>query len=66
LNFEEQERWRIFCQQRLSDPEWGAPNTLQTFTEAAAQLAITATSFQREVLNEWQNYVEGLRKRLNL
>lgn len=66
LNFEEQERWRIFCQQRLSDPEWGAPNTLQTFMEAAAQLAITATSFQREVLNEWQNYVQGLRKRLNL
>ena len=66
LNFEEQERWRIFCQQRLSDPEWGAPNTLQTFMEAAAQLAMTATSFQQEVLNEWQNYVQGLRKRLNL
>ena len=66
LNFEEQERWRIFCQQRLSAPEWGAPNTLETFLEAAAQWSITATSFQREVLNEWQNYVEGLRKRLNL
>lgn len=66
LSFEEQERWRIFCQQRLSDPEWGAPNTLQTFMEAAAQLVITATSFQREVLNEWQNYVQELRKRLNL
>lgn len=66
LNFEEQERWRIFCQQRLSAPEWGAPNTLETFTEAAAQWSITATSFQLEVLNEWQNYVEGLRKRLDL
>jgi exodeoxyribonuclease-1 len=66
LNFEEQERWRIFCQQRLSAPEWGAPNTLETFVEAAAQWNVTATSFQREVLNEWQNYVEGLRKRLNL
>jgi exodeoxyribonuclease-1 len=66
LNFEEQERWRLFCQQRLSAPEWGAPNTLETFVEAAAQWSITATSFQREVLNEWQNYVEGLRKRLNL
>lgn len=66
LNFEEQERWRIFCQQRLSDPEWGAPNTLESFVEAAAQLNVTATSFQREVLNEWQNYVEELRKRLNL
>ena len=66
LNFEEQERWRIFCQQRLSDLEWGAPNTLETFVEAAAQLNITATSFQRQVLNEWQDYVQGLRNRLNL
>ncbi|MFJ7282956.1 exodeoxyribonuclease I [Pseudomonas sp. NPDC099000] len=66
LNFEEQERWRIFCQQRLSVSEWGAPNTLESFVEAAAQLNVTATSFQREVLNEWQNYVQGLRKRLNL
>ncbi|MBK5356278.1 exodeoxyribonuclease I [Pseudomonas sp. TH41] len=66
LNFEEQERWRIFCQQRLSDLEWGAPNTLETFVEAAAQLNITATSFQRQVLNEWQDYVQGLRKRLNV
>jgi exodeoxyribonuclease-1 len=66
LSFEEQERWRIFCQQRLSASEWGAPNTLETFVEAAAQWSITATSFQREVLNEWQNYVQLLRKRLNL
>lgn len=66
LNFEEQERWRIFCQKRLSDPEWGAPNTLETFVEAAAQLNNTATAFQREVLNEWHGYVQGIRKRLNL
>jgi exodeoxyribonuclease-1 len=66
LNFEEQERWRMFCQQRLTLPECGAPNTLNSFAEATAQLNETATSFQREVLNEWQNYVEALRKRLNL
>jgi len=66
LSFEEQERWRIFCQKRLSDPEWGAPNTLESFAQAADQLNVTATSFQREVLSEWQNYVQGLRKRLNL
>ena len=66
LNFEEQERWRIFCQQRLSAPEWGAPNPLESFAEAATQLAISATSIQREVLNEWQNYVQALRKRLSL
>jgi exodeoxyribonuclease-1 len=66
LNFEEQERWRIFCQKRLSDPEWGAPNTLESFVGAAAQLNVTATPFQQAVLNEWGEYVQGLRKRLNL
>ena len=66
LNFEEQERWRIFCQQRLSAPEWGAPNTLETFVEAAAQLSVTATPLQLEVLGEWNNYVQALRKRLSL
>lgn len=66
LSFEEQERWRIFCQKRLSDPEWGAPNTLETFVEVAAQLTVAATSFQREVLDQWQDYVQELRKRLNL
>src|SRR5476649_1414351 len=66
LNFEEQERWRIFCQQRLSAPEWGAPNTLESFAEAASQLAINATSIQQAVLNEWQIYVQELRKRLGL
>ena len=66
LNVEEQERWRIFCQRRLSAPEWGAPNTLVTFEEASSQLSITATPFQQAVLNEWNNYLQGLRKRLNL
>ncbi|WP_137803934.1 exodeoxyribonuclease I [Pseudomonas sp. G(2018)] len=66
LSFEEQERWRIFCQKRLSDPEWGAPNTLESFIEAAAQLALTATPFQQMVLDQWHEYVQDLRKRLNL
>ncbi|EJM78726.1 exodeoxyribonuclease I, partial [Pseudomonas sp. GM55] len=66
LNSEEQERWRIFCQKRLSDPEWGAPNTLEVFVEAAAQLSVSATPFQQGVLSEWQDYVQGLRQRLSL
>lgn len=66
LSADEQERWRLFCQKRLSVPEWGAPNTLESFVEAAAQLNVTATPFQRSVLNEWQEYVQALRKRLNL
>ncbi|UVM51778.1 MULTISPECIES: exodeoxyribonuclease I [unclassified Pseudomonas] len=66
LSLEEQERWRIFCQQRLTAPEWGAPNTLESFLTAAAQLTISPTSFQQEVLDEWQIHVQALRKRLNL
>ena len=66
LNFDEQERWRLFCQKRLSVPEWGAPNTLESFVQTAAQLNVTATPFQKSVLNEWQEYVQGLRKRLSL
>jgi exodeoxyribonuclease-1 len=66
LSTEELERWKLFCQQRLSAPEWGAPNTLDSFAEAAAQLTLTATSSQRAVLDEWQKYVQALRVRLNL
>lgn len=66
LSFEEQQRWQLFCQQRLSDPEWGAPNTLTSFLESAAQMYPTATPFQQEVLDEWRNHVELLRNRLNL
>ena len=66
LSVEEQERWQLFCRQRLTAPEWGAPNTLSSFAHATAQLSETATVLQREVLNEWQSYVEALRKRLKL
>ncbi|MGJ7514796.1 exodeoxyribonuclease I [Pseudomonas baetica] len=66
LSFEEQERWRLFCQKRLSDLEWGAPNTLDSFVETAAQLMLTATPFQQKALDEWQEYVQDLRQRLNL
>lgn len=66
LSIPEQERWQLFCQQRLSAPEWGAPNTLDSFAEAAARLILTATPSQRAVLDEWQKYVQALRVRLNL
>ncbi|MGE8151202.1 exodeoxyribonuclease I [Pseudomonas vancouverensis] len=66
LSFEEQERWRVFCQNRLSSPEWGAPNTLESFLEAATQLRISATPTQLQVLDEWQNHIVGLRTRLDL
>ncbi|UOB23075.1 exodeoxyribonuclease I [Pseudomonas orientalis] len=66
LNNEEQERWRLFCQQRLSDPAWGAPNTLAAFKQAHKELENSATSFQCQVLGEWQDYADSLAARLNL
>jgi exodeoxyribonuclease-1 len=66
LNDEEQARWRLFCQKRLSAPEWGAPNTIQAFNQASAECSASATSVQRQVLNEWSDYAQSLRKRLNL
>jgi len=66
LNSEEQQRWRVFCQQRLSDPQWGAPNTLEGFKQARLELAISATPFQRQVLDEWQDYVDSLATQMSL
>ncbi|WPN97230.1 exodeoxyribonuclease I [Pseudomonas sp. MUP55] len=66
LSSEEQERWRLFCQQRLSDPVWGAPNTLMAFKLAREELENSVTSFQCQVLGEWQDYADSLAARLNL
>lgn len=66
LNSEEQERWRLFCQQRLSDSQWGAPNTLESFNQAKLELSLSATAIQAEVLDQWQKYVDSLRQRLSL
>lgn len=37
LTGEERQRWYGFCQQRLSEPQWGAPNTLGDFEKARQQ-----------------------------
>ena len=66
LSHEEQQRWKLFCQQRLSDAQWGAPNTLESFNLARRELMISATSIQREVLDQWQEYVDALAQRMNL
>ncbi|MCF5052390.1 exodeoxyribonuclease I [Pseudomonas syringae] len=66
LNIEEQQRWTLFCQQRLSDPEWGAPNTLEAFNLARMELAASATPYQCEVLEQWQQYADSLAARMNL
>ncbi len=62
----EQQQWRLFCQQRLSAPQWGAPNTLAAFDSALQQAWGTADAAQQAVLQQWQNYALGLRQRYEL
>ncbi|WP_397451526.1 exodeoxyribonuclease I [Pseudomonas sp. NA-150] len=66
LTAEEQQRWYAFCQQRLSDARNGAPNTLQSFTEALVKSSLSATPAQLKVLSQWQDYAEQLRGRFGL
>ena len=66
LNEQEQERWQLFCQQRLSDPAMGAPITLDDFTQAVDELSRSATPAQLKLLGEWQRYAQGLSRRLGL
>lgn len=64
LNPLETQRWLQFCQQRLSDPQLGAPNTLQGFTTALVACMAKADPAQLQVLQRWQNYAQRLAERL--
>lgn len=66
LSLEEQQRWREFCRARLTLPESGAPNTLQSFTQARVEQSLSATPEQLQVLREWEDHVERLRQQLDL
>lgn len=66
LSKDEQERWRGFCQQRLLDPQLGAPNTLESFRKALEQSLLSADPRQRQVLEQWQQHVRDLALRLGL
>ncbi|MGX5220513.1 exodeoxyribonuclease I [Pseudomonas sp. S9] len=66
LSAEEQVRWQVFCQHRLTLPEYGAPNTISQFAEAMNQALLTATASQQLILREWQAYVEQLAVRYGL
>ncbi|KFX69611.1 exonuclease I [Pseudomonas taeanensis MS-3] len=63
LSTEEQQRWRTFCQQRLTLPEFGAPNTLASFEAALGELFETATADQQALLAGWREYAQQLRQR---
>lgn len=66
LSVPEQQRWQVFCQERLSDPAKGAPLTLDGFMMAAQELSRSATPAQLKLLDEWQRYAVRLSRRLGL
>ena len=66
LSVEEQQRWRTFCQQRLTQPEYGAPNTLEQFNQALAGVLSESDSVQQAILLEWRDHAEQLRQRYAL
>ncbi|MGB4073498.1 exodeoxyribonuclease I [Pseudomonas sp.] len=66
LSGEEQQRWRVFCQQRLQQPEYGAPNTLGQFTQALDAIFDGLAPAQQEILQEWREYAAQLQQRYAL
>lgn len=66
LTTAELERWQLFCQQRLTDSQYGAPNTLAEFTQALQQTLLDASPDQRELLEGWQAYAVNLAKHLGI
>ena len=66
LSEAERQQWQVFCRQRLSQAEYGAPNTLADFTQALDAVFDGVPSEQQAVLSEWRNYAEQLRQRYAL
>lgn len=63
LSAAESQRWEEFCRQRLSDPEFGAPNTLTQFHTALEQLRTDCSPDQWQLLQQWQTYAQALQAR---
>ncbi|MBD1550925.1 exodeoxyribonuclease I [Pseudomonas typographi] len=66
LSAEEQARWLAFCQGRLTQPAWGAPNTLEAFETALAECLPQASGPGQAVLVQWQRYAGELAARLGI
>lgn len=66
LTQNELERWQLFCKQRLTDPLFGAPNTLSTFAHAMAQALVGASATQQTLLAQWQAHAQQLAQRCSL
>ncbi|PVZ11194.1 MULTISPECIES: exodeoxyribonuclease I [unclassified Pseudomonas] len=58
----ERQRWQSFCRARLSEPKHGAPHTVAQFEAALADYDMEA----EPVLQQWAEYVHGLRERFGL
>ncbi|MCQ4286050.1 exodeoxyribonuclease I [Pseudomonas stutzeri] len=63
LSAAEKQQWDEFCRQRLTAPEFGAPNTLEQFESRLQAQLTTATSQQAQLLQQWALYAQGLRER---
>ncbi|MGY3015791.1 exodeoxyribonuclease-1 [Pseudomonas sp. TE6283] len=66
LDEQERARWHGFCQQRLTDPTYGAPNTLADFEQACQSSWADASEAGRQVLEAWQAHVRQLKVQYQL
>ncbi|WP_296263254.1 exodeoxyribonuclease I [Pseudomonas sp. UBA6562] len=66
LNEQERQRWHAFCQQRLSLPQAGAPNTLGDFQQALHGSLATADEAGRRVLQAWHTHALNVQARYAL
>lgn len=56
-------RWEAFCWQRLTSPEFGAPNTLEQFDIHLQALLLSASPEQAQFLRQWALHAQHLRER---
>lgn len=63
LSVAEKMQWQTFCRQRLSDPQYGAPNTLEQFESSLQEVMTSASPAQVKLLRQWAQHAQALRKR---
>ncbi|MDH4869461.1 exodeoxyribonuclease I [Pseudomonas sp. BN515] len=66
LSETDRSRWEEFCRNRLKSPEFGAPNTLESFFLALDEFQAKAEPAQQAILLEWRRYATELGQRYQL
>lgn len=67
LSVQEQQRWRTFCQSRLTNTEAGAPMTCASFRQQVRELLQSNLDAKDQTLLEhWEAYVKALEIRYEL